>query len=73
MLICHCHGVTDRTIKACAMDGARTVAQVGRRCGAGTGCGGCVGAIRDVLLSARRPLPMVSGPVAASAVLAVAG
>lgn len=60
MLICHCHQVTDRTILRCAAEGARTVAQVGRLCGAGTGCGGCVSAVRDVLESAHRVLPVVA-------------
>lgn len=73
MLICHCHRISDRTILACAADGARTVAQVGRLCGAGTGCGGCAGAIRDVLASARRVLPVVSAPVVAEPVLAATG
>lgn len=60
MLICHCHQVTDKTILRCAAEGARTVAQVGRRCGAGTCCGGCVSAVREVLESAYRVLPVVT-------------
>jgi bacterioferritin-associated ferredoxin len=48
MIVCHCRGISDQTIRACVRDGAQTVSEVGRRCGAGTGCGGCrrlVGAV----------------------------
>jgi bacterioferritin-associated ferredoxin len=41
VLVCHCHEVGDRTLRKCIRDGARTVAEIGAACGAGTSCGGC--------------------------------
>lgn len=41
MRVCHCHGVTDREIRACVKSGARSAEAVGRACGAGSSCGGC--------------------------------
>ena len=41
MIVCHCYGVSDRQIRECAREGARSVAEVGHACGAGAGCGGC--------------------------------
>ncbi len=41
MYVCSCRGVTDRTIRATIQGGAETVEEIGRRCGAGTRCGGC--------------------------------
>src|SRR4051812_24737661 len=40
-LLCHCRLVSDRRILAELSDGATSVADVQRRCGAATGCGGC--------------------------------
>lgn len=40
--ICHCKGVTDVQIRAAILAGARTTVEIGARCRAGTGCGGCV-------------------------------
>jgi bacterioferritin-associated ferredoxin len=41
MIVCLCHGVCDRRIRALINDGATTVEEVGKRCGAGTDCGSC--------------------------------
>jgi len=41
MIICLCQVVSDRQVRALVAAGARTVTEVGRLCGAGTGCGGC--------------------------------
>jgi len=41
LLVCHCHEVGDKTVRKCIREGARTVAEIGSACGAGTGCGGC--------------------------------
>lgn len=59
MLVCHCHSVNCHRIREEARAGARTVGQIGRKTGAGTSCGGCVPAIRDVLETSRR-LPVLS-------------
>jgi len=41
MYVCACKAVTDRTIGAAIASGAGNVDDVARRCGAGSGCGGC--------------------------------
>lgn len=49
VLVCLCHPTSDRDLDAVIDDGARTVQDIGRRCGAGTGCGACVDELRDRL------------------------
>lgn len=49
MIVCHCNGVTDRTIRKVVRDGASTMREVGAACGAGTCCGGCTGSVRQIL------------------------
>jgi bacterioferritin-associated ferredoxin len=44
-----CFPTSDRDVDNAIDDGARTVAEIGRRCGAGTGCGACVDELRDRL------------------------
>jgi bacterioferritin-associated ferredoxin len=63
MIVCHCQVVSDRTIRAEIESGARTVGDVARRCGAGTGarCGACRPTIEALLavhsmLSAAEPV-----------------
>ncbi|MBL0212655.1 MAG: (2Fe-2S)-binding protein [Myxococcales bacterium] len=48
-IVCLCHPTSDRDLDAVIDDGARTVAEIGRKCGAGTGCGACVEELRDRL------------------------
>jgi bacterioferritin-associated ferredoxin len=49
MWICLCKGVTDRRIREVIRAGARTVDDIKRETGAGTDCGDCLAAIRDLL------------------------
>ncbi len=49
MYVCYCRGVTDRCVRGAIEDGAREPAEVGRRCGAGTRCGGCLPALQALL------------------------
>jgi bacterioferritin-associated ferredoxin len=49
LLVCHCNRICDRTIRENIRIGARTVEDIGRACGAGTGCGGCRATIRELL------------------------
>ena len=49
MLVCHCHVVNDRRIRAEIERGARDEIDIARACGAGTDCGGCVPAISRLL------------------------
>lgn len=41
MIVCLCEAVSHRTIDAVVCAGADSVREIGRRCGAGTGCGMC--------------------------------
>lgn len=49
MYVCHCRAVTDRGVRAAVDGGAHNPAEIARRCGAGTGCGGCLPALRAML------------------------
>lgn len=71
MLVCHCQVVSDRHIKLAVSAGARTVAQVGRACKAGTHCGGCVAAIAEIIES-HSDSPRCAGAGAAGGFAAVA-
>jgi bacterioferritin-associated ferredoxin len=63
VLVCHCHQVSDRTIRTCIRSGAESVAAVGERCGAGTSCGGCRPTIEAMVgaLVELRHLPVFEG------------
>jgi bacterioferritin-associated ferredoxin len=54
MYICICFAVTAQEIGSEIAAGARTVEEVGDRCGAGTGCGTCTEKI-GLLLGPFRP------------------
>ena len=69
MYICHCRAVTDRSIKAAVLEGARDPVAIGDRCGAGTHCGGCLPALRALLADlglpcSSPPLPVPAGNAA---------
>lgn len=49
MIVCLCHPTSDRELDAIIDDGARTVEEISNRCGAGTGCGACIGEISERL------------------------
>ena len=49
MIVCMCHPTSDRDVDAIIDDGARTVEEISRRCGAGTGCGACLDELRERL------------------------
>jgi bacterioferritin-associated ferredoxin len=51
VLVCICHPTSERDLEAVIDDGARTVQEIGQRCGAGTGCGACVEELRDRLVT----------------------
>ena len=58
MYVCVCHVVTDKEVKAAIDAGAHTLAAVIDACCAGGDCGGCHGAIEDMIearLEASRP------------------
>ena len=49
MIVCHCKGISDRTIRKAVREGAQTAGEVGRACHAGKMCGGCTPAIDEIL------------------------
>ena len=49
MIVCHCHRVSDRQVRRCVRRGASTLRDVGAGCKAGTGCGGCMRAVVEVM------------------------
>jgi bacterioferritin-associated ferredoxin len=53
MLVCHCLGVSDRTIREAVREGAETIDAVHEVCGAGGGCGGCRELVSDVIADER--------------------
>ncbi len=55
MIVCHCHGVSDRAIRAAVQEGARTRRQVARACHAGRACGGCRPVIHEIIERESRP------------------
>jgi bacterioferritin-associated ferredoxin len=63
MYVCYCNEVTEREIRQAAAAGVRTMAELSRRTGCSTGCGGCAElaeAILDDALGRRKfSLPLV--------------
>jgi bacterioferritin-associated ferredoxin len=53
MIVCNCHGITDRKIRRAVREGASSTLQVARRCFAGTGCGGCLPALEKIVCDER--------------------
>jgi bacterioferritin-associated ferredoxin len=53
MIVCLCANVSERQLAETIAAGASTVKEVGRRCGAGTGCGACKPLIRECLSRCR--------------------
>ena len=49
MILCLCRGVSDRTVRLAVATGATSVEAVAARCGAGTDCGSCRHAIRELV------------------------
>ena len=54
MLICHCHRVRDCQVEQVLTAGGQGVRSVVRATRAGTGCGGCLPALRDLCARAER-------------------
>ncbi|WP_214365310.1 bacterioferritin-associated ferredoxin [Pseudonocardia sp. H11422] len=65
MYVCICAAVTDSQLRSCIDGGARTVEEVGDACGAGTGCGGCVGHVDVFLAAANSPSDLAGLPLSA--------
>jgi bacterioferritin-associated ferredoxin len=61
MIVCHCHRVSDRAIRAAVRAGAQCEASVADACGAGSACGGCRPAVEELIAQERqqRRLPLI--------------
>ena len=64
MIVCHCHGVTDREIRASVQCGARTCEDLADACGAGSGCGGCEALVAEIVHGERRRLAVLNADAA---------
>ena len=78
MYICLCRAVTESEVRSAVAEGAADAEEVVERCGAGTGCGGCRTALRDLLATCgitvepcplAAAVPPVGGPADASATM----
>jgi len=49
VIVCHCNGVSDRTIRRAVRSGAASCREIARSCNAGTFCGGCRPAIAELI------------------------
>ncbi len=53
MYICICNGITEREIRACAREGARSMRDLEHCLGVGSGCGKCKAAAKEILIESR--------------------
>ncbi|MCA9592602.1 MAG: (2Fe-2S)-binding protein [Myxococcales bacterium] len=68
MIVCHCQKVSDRHVRLAVRGGARNVEEVGAACGAGTCCGGCRPALRELIAEeAPETVTVVDAPAPAKA------
>jgi bacterioferritin-associated ferredoxin len=49
VIVCHCRATSDREIRRAVRNGAVTLHEVSRACGAATGCGGCADAVHELI------------------------
>jgi bacterioferritin-associated ferredoxin len=55
MVMCVCQGVNEYTVRAAIADGAASVSDVGRACGAGRDCGACHSMLAELVDKGRQP------------------
>lgn len=67
MIVCICHAVSDRAIRAARQAGAETTEAVAATTGAGTACGCCRDTITKVLAEPCKPVPCSGCPRRAAA------
>lgn len=51
MIVCHCRATSDREIRRAVRNGAVSLHEVSRACGAASGCGGCAEAVHEIIAS----------------------
>jgi len=49
VIVCLCKGLNDTTVRKTVREGALSDLDIGRQCGAGTGCGYCRPTLRAIL------------------------
>jgi bacterioferritin-associated ferredoxin len=52
VIACSCKAVREQTVRVAVAAGARSVAEIGDMCGAGTKCGGCHELLEEILAEA---------------------
>lgn len=66
MYVCICNAITERQVRECARQGARSVEDLACALGVGAGCGRCRESATDVLREAcdesRRSIRLVPSP-----------
>ena len=62
MFVCVCNGVSDKQLKACLDEGARTVGDLSMATAAGTCCGTCVATLEDMIEERWGPSDPYSAP-----------
>lgn len=73
MIVCLCANVTERQLVETIAAGATTVKEIGRRCGAGTGCGACKPLIRECLQRCRDAAASEQAPIVEAAAATPSG
>lgn len=53
MIVCSCHGISDREVRRAARDSQTGSGALLRGCKAGQSCGGCSGTIQGILAEER--------------------
>lgn len=53
MIVCLCEGLNDKQLRATIRDGASSVREIRKACGAGGTCGSCVCDLKDLLADER--------------------
>jgi bacterioferritin-associated ferredoxin len=56
MWVCHCRAVTDSRVRDAIAQGAADENEIGRACGAGTGCGSCHDELRRLCAEQQKSL-----------------
>lgn len=62
MLVCLCNRVSEQTVRRAVEEGAESVSDLARACGAGADCGACWDDLRSLLLQGRAACAGCAGP-----------
>ncbi len=49
MIVCHCKGISERSVRRAVRDGAATPGELGNACSAGADCGGCHPLLQEII------------------------